>query len=60
MGVALLTAKRTDIHGLGDLFGTVEFLYLLVLGQLAAFGSGPLSLDHFFSRRLKPPPATGI
>ena len=60
MVVALVTAKKADVHGLGDLFGTIEFLYLLALGQLAAFGSGPVSLDHFLSGRVKPPAPAGI
>lgn len=50
MVVALLTAKRGDIHGLADLFGTTEFLYLLTLGYLAGFGAGPLSLDALLVR----------
>lgn len=54
MVVALITAKRDDIHGLADLFGTSEFLYFLVLGLLAAFGSGALSLDRALARRLAP------
>jgi putative oxidoreductase len=60
MVVALITAKRADIAGLGDLFGTIEFLYLLALGHLAAFGPGPLSIDRFLSRNVKPSPPAGI
>jgi putative oxidoreductase len=45
MVVALLTAKRPEIAGLSDLFGTSEFLYLLLLGLLAATGAGALSVD---------------
>ncbi len=52
MVVALLTAKRGDIHGPSDLFGTTEFLYLLTLGYLAGFGAGPLSLDALLVRTL--------
>ncbi len=54
MVVALVTAKRDDIHGLSDLFGTTEFLYFLLLGQLAAFGSGALSLDRAVADRIAP------
>lgn len=50
MVVALLTAKSGDISSASDLFGTVEFLYLLVLGFLAAFGAGALSLDGILVR----------
>ena len=52
MVVALLTAKRPDISNASDLFGTVEFLYLLGLGFLAALGPGVLSLDAILVRRL--------
>ena len=54
MVVALLTAKRPDIATAGDLYGTVEFLYLLGLGFLAAFGAGLLSLDEILVRRFTP------
>lgn len=54
MVVALLTAKSGDISSASDLFGTVEFLYLLVLGFLAAFGAGALSLDRILVRRFTP------
>ena len=54
MVVALLTAKRADIATASDLFGTVELLYLLLLGLLAAFGAGAVSLDALLSRRLLP------
>jgi putative oxidoreductase len=56
MVVALLTAKRADIASAGDLYGTVEFLYLLGLGTLAAFGAGFLSLDEILVRRFAPAP----
>jgi uncharacterized membrane protein YphA (DoxX/SURF4 family) len=51
MVVALLTAKREDIATAGDLYGAVEFLYLLGFGYLAAFGAGILSLDEILVRR---------
>jgi putative oxidoreductase len=54
MVVALVTAKRGDISSASDLFGTVEFLYLLVFGFLAAFGAGVLSLDGILVRRFAP------
>jgi putative oxidoreductase len=54
MVVALLTARRADIASAGDLYGTVEFLYLLGLGYLAAFGAGVLSLDELLVRRFGP------
>jgi putative oxidoreductase len=54
MVVALLTAKRGDVAGVSDLAGTVEFLYLLLLGTLAASGAGALSLDALLARRFAP------
>jgi len=49
-----VTAKSGDISSASDLFGTVEFLYFLLLGFLAAFGAGPLSLDGILVRRFAP------
>ncbi len=54
MVIALLTAKRGDIASAGDLYGTVEFLYLLGFGTLAAFGAGLLSVDEILVRRFTP------
>lgn len=51
---ALLTAKREGIATAGDLYGAVEFLYLLGIGTLAAFGAGFLSLDETLVRRFVP------
>jgi putative oxidoreductase len=50
MVVAILTAKRTDIGGLSDLLGFVEFLYIVLLLWLAAAGPGPISLDRLLTR----------
>ena len=50
MVVALVTAKRSDIASPSDLYGAVEFLYLLGFGFLAAFGAGFLSLDEILVR----------
>jgi putative oxidoreductase len=55
MAVALITAKAADIHGLSDLFGTVEFTYLALLLVIAVNGPGPLSADRLIARRLAPP-----
>jgi putative oxidoreductase len=49
MAVALLTAKASDIHGLGDLFGTVEFTYLVLLVWIALSGPGPIALDRLLA-----------
>ena len=52
MTVAILTAKKGDIHELSDLFGTAEYLYVVILLWLGAYGAGPISLDAVFARRL--------
>ena len=53
MLVALLTAKKGDIHELSDLFGMSEYLYIVILLWLGAYGAGPISLDAFFAKRLE-------
>ena len=53
MLVAILTAKRGDIHELSDLFGMSEYLYIALLLWLVAYGAGPISLDAVFARRLE-------
>lgn len=46
MVVAIITAKASDIHGLSDLFGTVEFTYIALLVWIALSGPGAASLDR--------------
>ncbi|HEY3202978.1 MAG TPA: DoxX family protein [Thermoanaerobaculia bacterium] len=52
MTVAIVTAKKEEIHELSDLFGLSEYLFIALLLWLAAFGGGPLSLDRLLARRL--------
>ena len=52
MIVAILTAKRADLHGLFDLVGFDEFTYLCVLVMIAVIGPGSVSLDHPLARKL--------
>jgi len=52
MIVAILTAKRSDLHGLFDLVGFDEFTYLVVLVMIAIIGPGKASLDAMLVRRL--------
>jgi putative oxidoreductase len=47
MIVAILTAKRDDLHGLFDLVGFEEFTYLVVLIMIAIIGPGAVALDRF-------------
>ena len=52
MVIAILTAKRGDIHGLTDLVGFEEWSYLVFFVWLAVAGAGPLSLDRLIAPRL--------
>jgi len=52
MTVALLTAKRADIHGIFDLVGQDEFTYWVMLVILAFFGPGRAAIDHAIGKRL--------
>jgi len=51
MVVAILTAKRTDIHGLGDLLFTPEFLFIVLLLWLIIKGAGRLSIDSVLAKK---------
>jgi putative oxidoreductase len=53
MVIAILTAKRADIHGLTDLVGFEEWSYLVFFVWLALAGAGPLSLDRLIAPRLQ-------
>jgi len=52
MVVAILTAKRSELHGLFDLVGFDEFTYLCVLVMIAILGAGAVSLDRVVANRL--------
>jgi len=52
MGVALGTALASKITGANALFGLAEFLYVVLLVQLAIGGAGAASLDRFVARWL--------
>jgi putative oxidoreductase len=54
MTVAIATAKKADIHAFDDLFGIVEYLYIVILVYLGIAGPGPLSLDNLLVRRVAP------
>lgn len=53
MLVAIVTAKRAELHELSDLFGFAEYLYIVLCLWMGAYGAGPLSLDAIFARRLE-------
>jgi len=46
MTVAIITAKREDLGGLSDLFGFIEYLYIVLLLFLLVRGGGFLSVDR--------------
>ena len=46
MVIAILTAKREDIHGWTDVFGISEFLYIVLLLWLLFSGPGKFSVDE--------------
>ena len=52
MAVALITAKKEDIHQITDLFSISEFLYIPLLVWIAVFGAGKLSLDRWIGKKL--------
>jgi len=54
MVVAILTAQRAAIGGLGDLFGLLEFAYLVILAWLIVAGGGRWSVDQWILSRRSP------
>jgi putative oxidoreductase len=46
MCVAIITAKRDDLQGISDLFGFIEYLYIVLLLVLVVRGGGTWSLDR--------------
>jgi putative oxidoreductase len=54
MCVAILTAKRAEVHTIFDLVGFDEFTYLSVLLMLAIIGPGTASVDHLLVNKLMP------
>jgi putative oxidoreductase len=51
MVVAIVTAKRGDIHGFFDLIAFEETTYLLVLAMIAILGPGSIAVDHLLAKR---------
>lgn len=52
MGVAIATALWPNIDGPNALFGTAEFLYIVLLAGLVIGGGGKLALDAWIGRRV--------
>ncbi len=53
MIVAIVTAKHGEVHGLADLFGLVEWTYIVILLVIAVFGPGVLSTDAVVMKRVR-------
>lgn len=51
MVVALITAKASEISDASDLFGTSEYLYIVLFIWLGIVGAGPFSVDRLLARR---------
>lgn len=60
MTVAILTAQASEIHGLSDLFGLVEWTYLTLLVWIALAGPGAVSLDWLLFGARKPTERRGV
>lgn len=56
MIVAIATAKRDDITDFSSLLGSIEFLYIVVLVWLAAYGSNYLAVDKVLFKATKKGP----
>lgn len=52
MVVAIITARKDELHGITDLVGFVEWTYIAIFGVIAVFGPGVVSLDTFVARAL--------
>jgi putative oxidoreductase len=53
MCVAIITAKHDEVHSLPDLFGLVEWTYLVLLVWVAIAGAGKVSLDSLWRKRAR-------
>lgn len=53
MIVAIGTARASELTGLSELFGFIEFLYIALLLWLGAYGAGPISLDRIFAKKFE-------
>jgi putative oxidoreductase len=58
MVVAILTARRSEITGISDIFGFIEYLYIALCLWLGAYGAGPISLDALVAKKLEAAPTT--
>ena len=52
MVVAIATAQWENVTSFGDLYGLVEFIYIVIFAWIAVAGPGPVALDPFVERFL--------
>jgi putative oxidoreductase len=50
MTVAILTAKRTELQSVTDIFGFSEFLYIVISVWLIIEGPGQISIDYYLKK----------
>jgi putative oxidoreductase len=53
MIVAILTARRSEVTGVSDVFGFIEYLYIALCLWLGAYGAGPISLDYLVAKKFE-------
>lgn len=53
MVVAIITAKRADIHSFTDFLGLEEWVYLVMLGWLVLAGPGRFAIDAILVKKMK-------
>jgi putative oxidoreductase len=51
MTVAIVTAKREELHGISDLLGSIEYLYIALLLMLLVRGGGAWSFDRVLASK---------
>jgi putative oxidoreductase len=58
MTIAILTARRGDVHGVADLFALDELIYLALAVVVLVLGAGAISTDGLVARRFFSPRRT--
>jgi putative oxidoreductase len=51
MTIAIVTARRGDIHGFADLFALDELIYMALAVAILVLGPGAVSMDRLIARR---------
>lgn len=51
MFVAIGTAKREELVDISSLLGMIEFLYIVILGYLIAYGANFMSIDGYLHKK---------